>query len=143
MKQMWIAGLLALGAMSLTAQPASAWINSKFGVGLNWDWQSGGNNLLWGVWRGGQPPGHDHFAYPAYVPHHHGHHHHGHATFAEPRAPLAQPAPAHAATVPAPATTAAAQNSTYYYQPTYQSVTYPGYAMPTYYYPATYYYYGR
>lgn len=51
------AGLLALALAALADQPASAWVNSKFGIGLNWNWQSGGNNFLWGFFRNGQPPG--------------------------------------------------------------------------------------
>ena len=57
MKKIVFAGLLAISAMAIPQQQASAWVNSKFSVGLNWDMQSGGNNLLWGAWRNGQPPG--------------------------------------------------------------------------------------
>jgi hypothetical protein len=57
MKRIVLAGLVAVGMMAIGQQHASAWVNSKFGVGLNWDVQSGGNNLLWGLWRNGQPPG--------------------------------------------------------------------------------------
>jgi hypothetical protein len=56
MKKILTAGLLALSAALITDQQASAWVNCKFGVGLNWNWQSGGNNLLWGAFRNGQPP---------------------------------------------------------------------------------------
>jgi hypothetical protein len=57
MKKIVVAGLVAVGLMAITQQQASAWINSKFGIGLNWDVQSGGNQVLWGAWRNGQPPG--------------------------------------------------------------------------------------
>lgn len=57
MKKIVFAGLLAVSMMAISQQQASAWINSKFGIGLNWDVQSGGNQILWGVWRNGQPPG--------------------------------------------------------------------------------------
>jgi hypothetical protein len=63
MKKILTAGLLALSAALITDQQASAWVNCKFGVGLNWNWQSGGNNFLWGAFRNGQPPCPD-VAYP-------------------------------------------------------------------------------
>jgi hypothetical protein len=56
MKKILTAGLLALSAALITDQQASAWVNCKFSVGLNWNWQSGGNNFLWGAFRNGQPP---------------------------------------------------------------------------------------
>src|ERR1700738_1435980 len=56
MKRIISLGLLALGILCAADQQASAWVNSKFGVGLNWSWQGGGNNLLWGAIRGGTPP---------------------------------------------------------------------------------------
>lgn len=56
MKKILTAGFLALSAALITDQQASAWVNCKFGVGLNWHWQSGGNNFLWGAFRNGQPP---------------------------------------------------------------------------------------
>jgi hypothetical protein len=55
MKKFLIAGALALIVAGFSQQPASAWINCHFGIGFNWNWQSGGNNLLWGVFRNGQP----------------------------------------------------------------------------------------
>jgi len=57
MKKLLLGGIAALAVVVATERPASAWINSKFSVGLNWHWQSGGNNLLWGLFRNGQPPG--------------------------------------------------------------------------------------
>lgn len=57
MKRMMTAGILALSLCALAEQNASAWVNHKFGIGLNWNWQSGGNNFLWGLFRNGQPPG--------------------------------------------------------------------------------------
>src|SRR5262249_55436505 len=53
------AGALALTAVVAAAPEAPAWINFKFGAGVNWSWQSGGNNFLWGLFRNGQPPGPD------------------------------------------------------------------------------------
>ncbi len=57
MKKIFVAALLAVSAIALSQQEASAWINSRIGIGMNWDWQSGGNSLLWGAWRDGQPGG--------------------------------------------------------------------------------------
>src|SRR6516162_1554493 len=59
MKKILVLGALALSIGLLSEQHASAWVNAKFGVGLNWNWQSGGNNFLWGFFRNGQPPGPD------------------------------------------------------------------------------------
>jgi len=57
MKKIVFAGLVAVCVMAISHQQASAWVNTRFGVGLNWELQSGGNNFLWGAWRNGQPPG--------------------------------------------------------------------------------------
>jgi hypothetical protein len=57
MKKFLATGLLAIFAIALSQQQASAWVNAKFGVGLNWNYQSGGNTWGWGAWRNGQPPG--------------------------------------------------------------------------------------
>lgn len=59
MKKMLMVGLLAIGAIAMTQQQASAWIHSRFGIGMNWDYQSGGNSAVWGLWRNMQPGGHD------------------------------------------------------------------------------------
>lgn len=59
-------GLLALCCGVVAEERASAWINSRFGIGANWSWQSGGNNLLWGLFRDGQPCGPD--FYNVHVP---------------------------------------------------------------------------
>ena len=76
MKKVLAIGLLALGVLALAHQEASAWINHRFGVGVNWSFQSGGNSALWGGWRNGQPPGPEYFQHGGYQPQHH--HHHGH-----------------------------------------------------------------
>ena len=57
MRKITLLGLWALALTVLSHEQANAWINFKFGVGLNWNWQSGGNNTLWGLFRNGQPPG--------------------------------------------------------------------------------------
>jgi hypothetical protein len=69
MKRFCSAGLLALSWMLASQDHASAWVNFKFSAGINWQWQSGGNSVLWGAWRNG-PPGCEAFgqncAYPNY-----------------------------------------------------------------------------
>jgi len=57
MKKLLSLSVLTLGVFVLTERPAQAWVNMKFGVGLNWHLQSGGNNVLWGLFRNGQVPG--------------------------------------------------------------------------------------
>ncbi len=47
---------LALLVSACVIEPAHAWLNWKVGAGVNWSRQSGGNNLLWGAFRNGQPP---------------------------------------------------------------------------------------
>lgn len=72
MKKFVVGGLFAITMLAIPQQEASAWINSRFGIGLNWDWQSGGNQLLWGAWRNGQPPGPEAFNSGAYQPRYQG-----------------------------------------------------------------------
>src|SRR5262249_370664 len=57
MKKFLLMGVLALTLAALSQQSASAWVHWKFGIGMNIERQSGGNEVLWGVWRNGQPPG--------------------------------------------------------------------------------------
>jgi hypothetical protein len=57
MKKLCATGALALGVALLAQQQASAWVHCKFGAGVNIDYQTGGNNWLWGVFKNGQPPG--------------------------------------------------------------------------------------
>lgn len=59
MKKFLTTGVLALALAAIATQESNAWVNSKFGIGLNWNYQSGGNNLLWGAFRNGQPPAPD------------------------------------------------------------------------------------
>jgi hypothetical protein len=49
--------LLTALALAATERPAQAWVNSRFSIGLNWCFQSGGNSAGWGLWRNGQVPG--------------------------------------------------------------------------------------
>lgn len=57
MKKLTIASLLALGLVLTSQQQAPAWVNFKGGIGLNFEFSSGGNSLLWGAVRGAQPSG--------------------------------------------------------------------------------------
>jgi hypothetical protein len=56
MKKLLVLGLSAVVVALATGRPADAWINSKFSVGLNWQWQSANNCFLWGVYRNGEVP---------------------------------------------------------------------------------------
>ena len=64
MKKILLVGVIAIGMIAASQQEASAWVKSRFGVGLNWDYQAGGNSLLWGAWRNGQPPGPEAYGAP-------------------------------------------------------------------------------
>ena len=44
MKKVFAAGMLAICVIALSQQQASAWVNHRFAIGLNWERQSGGNN---------------------------------------------------------------------------------------------------
>jgi len=130
MKKVLATGLLAICAIALSQQQASAWVNARFGIGFNWGWQSGGNNVLWGAWKNGQPPGPEMFhggpftPYgPAYPPQNYGHHHHSYAPlpYGSYEMPMQQPSYA----------------MPMQYAPLYQYATYPRYN----YYDS--YYYGR
>jgi len=66
MKRFLILGAVAVACVCASVHEASAWVNSNFGLGMNWSWQSGGNSLLCGLWRDGQPGGAD--FYPQHVP---------------------------------------------------------------------------
>ena len=66
MKKIVAAGLLAFCVIAISQQQASAWTHTKFGIGLNFDRQAGGNSALWGIWRNGQPPGPEAFGGGAY-----------------------------------------------------------------------------
>src|SRR5687767_14722387 len=46
--------LLTALVFAATERPAQAWVNSRFSIGLNWSFQSGGNSAFWGLWRNGQ-----------------------------------------------------------------------------------------
>lgn len=59
MKRFLILGAIALASITANVDKASAWINSNFGVGMNWSWQCGGNDFMHGLFRCGQPCGPD------------------------------------------------------------------------------------
>jgi hypothetical protein len=123
MKKIALAGLIALSLIALSQQTASAWVNVRFGIGLNWQWQSGGNNFLWGALHNGQVPGPEAFG---------GYYGSGQAApmpYYSYSAPMPQfynaPAPAYAGQ----------------YQSPYQFANYP---RQVYYYPTpSFYYYGQ
>ena len=54
-KLLWI-GLGAAGLLLATERPAHAWVNFKFSAGINWQYQSGNNCWLWGLFNNGQIP---------------------------------------------------------------------------------------
>lgn len=56
MKKFLTLGVLALTLGVLSTEQASAWTNLKFGAGINFGYQAGGNNFGWGLFRNGQPP---------------------------------------------------------------------------------------
>lgn len=57
MKNLLLAGVLALVVGAVSEQQASAWCDTKFSIGLNFQHASGGNSWLWGAFKNGQPPG--------------------------------------------------------------------------------------
>ena len=65
MKKLLSVGLLTVGVLAFCEQPAQAWVNSRFSIGLNWHHQSANTSALWGLWRSGQIPGPDAFGGPA------------------------------------------------------------------------------
>jgi hypothetical protein len=57
MKKVLVLSFLALGALAVSEQKASAWANFKFGIGANLSYTSGGNSFGWGLWTNGPAPG--------------------------------------------------------------------------------------
>jgi hypothetical protein len=51
--------VFTLALFGIVTDSVMAWKNNQLGLGLNWCYQSGGNNLFWGLFRNGQPPGPD------------------------------------------------------------------------------------
>ena len=117
MKKFVVMGALALAVPAFSREQAAAWTNARFGVGLNWERQSGANNFLWGMFRNGQVPtpapgyphdGHNFYPYPG--------------PGAHPGTAEMQPAPA----APVP-TGAHPSTSGVFEYPGYQMVSYPPY----------------
>jgi hypothetical protein len=57
MKKLVAIGMLAIALFVASEQEASAWINSRFGIGLEFGWQSAGNSWGWGAFHNGHHPG--------------------------------------------------------------------------------------
>jgi hypothetical protein len=141
MKKLLVMGALALILAACSLQEASAWVNAKFGIGINWAYQSGGNNFLWGVFRNGQPPccdGHGcgpGFYGPGYgVPGYYGSE--GYQGY--PYAQGAGASPMTPMTPPQVPASAPAQPSSNLQNNGFQTVNYPPYYVPNYYYPVSY-----
>jgi hypothetical protein len=160
MKKLLSMGLLTLCALTISQQQAQAWVNAKFSVGLNWQLQSGNNNVFWGAWKNGQVPGPEAFGQGYGGPSMY-----GPGGMSQPPASAfpyfgSQPNPqsmpqaqSYQGGFPETAPPAlAAQNygpANYYYNP-YQTVSYqnasyyyPNYSYPNYSYPAYPQYYGQ
>ena len=75
MKNFFALGILTLALVTVSHQQAHAWSNIKFGAGVNLQWQTGDNTLLWGFFRNGQVP----HPYGGGVPPHMMNPHHGYA----------------------------------------------------------------
>jgi hypothetical protein len=125
MKKFLVIGALALVVAVLLEYQAWAWKNASFSVGLNWSYSSGGNSLLWGAYRNGQPGGCD---LPNCPQHYYAIQHGYNPVCPTFDGPFNGPAPAFP---PAPA---AAPQASWYNQPAFQPVNYA---------PTSYYWYGR
>lgn len=140
MKKAYVSGLLALGLALTAQQEAGAWVNFKFGAGVNWQWQSGNNQVLWGAFRSGQLPGPEAFGgygHPGGFPHFGG-------------APAGTDAPAATSTPSTPAAAAPMQQTLWYGANPFSTVSYNPYSYgyapsyyPSYYYYTPTYWYGR
>jgi hypothetical protein len=155
MKKFLALGALALAVAAFPQQQASAWKNSCFSIGLNWNTSSGGNNLMWGVFRNGQPGECEMPNCPGHIPggqYGHGYQQpfgHGYEGHPQPYGPgydggFVPPMPAPGPVLPAPGPMPApgpVPHAYWYGQPAYQAVNY----APTY--PGSYYtpvnWYGR
>jgi hypothetical protein len=57
MKKLLLLSVLGLPLLAVTPERASAFVNFKFGIGMNLEYTSGGNCCLWGLWKNGPGPG--------------------------------------------------------------------------------------
>ena len=129
MKKFLLIGALALAVAAALEYQAWAWINTNFSVGLNYCYQSGGNNLLWGVFRNGQPGGCD----LPNCPQHYYAVQHGY----NPVCPTFD-GPFHNSAAAFPPVPAVDPHANWYNQPAFQPVNYaPNYTG------SSYYWYGR
>ena len=137
MKKLLSIGLLTVCALVISEHQASAWVNAKFSIGLNWHLQSANNNILWGLYKNGQVPGPEAFGqgggYGPMMPPANGFPYFGNGQ------------PGYPQTAPPPQIT---QQQAYYPMPQmynpYQTVSYQpsNYYYPNYYYPTYNPYYG-
>lgn len=139
MKKLLFLGVTALALSLVVQERASAWINFKFGVGLNCQFQTGNNNWLWGAFKNGPAPG-DPFAPHVFAPHqgHYGVMPYGGMPYGGMQFEAPAPMPSD------PPKKDAGSSETYiqdYYHPTFHNVSYPGYyTIPNYYTPMNWYY---
>jgi hypothetical protein len=138
MKKILLTSLLTLGALTLSQQQASAWVNVKLGIGFDVSWRC----PLWSHFCGHPPCGQECPPY-CFEP-----------SFYQPPNPAFWGSPVASgdyftAGAPAPVfpqalLTPDGHNAYYNSRPPFQTVTYPSYpALPNNYYPAANYYYGR
>jgi hypothetical protein len=116
---------LALLISAWFVEPADAWINWKFGVGVNWSHQAGGNNFAWGMFRNGQPPAPTppgpHGYHPGFMPQ-------GPGYAPSPFAPQHYPAPGFGESAPVQQTPVQTGNIESF--PNFHSVSFPGQYIP-------------
>ncbi|HMF16617.1 MAG TPA: hypothetical protein VKE98_05385 [Gemmataceae bacterium] len=146
MKKFLVMGTLALAVAALLELQAWAWKSSSLSMGMNWCHSSGGNNLLWGVYRNGQPGGCDlpncpeHYyavrhGYDPYGGCYYGNGYgNGHGFDYLPSAP----APARVPTMPPPTPVPGSQ-AYWYSQPPFQTVNYAPDYFGSYYTPMNWY----
>lgn len=147
MRKFLCSSLLALGLILASRQTAPAWVSWQVGAGFNWQWQSGNNRWLCGLFENGPAPGdpplppgrfargangypgdfgypgHDAFFTPPSVDYH----------YAPPHAPGNPAPPGFQAPPPAPVRSSLgmpvpAQPTSFPYYPGYYTV--PGYYYP-------------
>ena len=97
MKKLIGMSVVALAITLISMQEASAWSNIKFGVGMNFQWQTGNNGIGKHFWRNGPLPGQPvyGYGYQGYFPGHGGYGGYGgHESF---HAPMPMPAESAAA----------------------------------------------
>ncbi len=66
MKRSFCIALTACCLTLLLDRPAQAWSKFNFGVGMNLGWEGAGNNIFWGMLRGGPAPGQEGMGGPGF-----------------------------------------------------------------------------